>query len=88
VNALLAAAPGLKVLAASRAPLHIYGEHEYSVPPMEVPDLRSLALNSPHEAVGAVGPSVERLGRSRASQNGPRGCWALWMRRGSAASAH
>jgi predicted ATPase/class 3 adenylate cyclase len=34
---LLAAAPGLKVLATSRAPLHVYGEHEYAVPPLALP---------------------------------------------------
>ena len=31
---LLTAAPGLKVLATSRIPLHIYGEHEFPVPPL------------------------------------------------------
>jgi predicted ATPase/class 3 adenylate cyclase len=32
---LLAAAPGLKVLATSRAPLHLAAEHEYQVSPLE-----------------------------------------------------
>jgi predicted ATPase/DNA-binding SARP family transcriptional activator len=40
---LLAAADRLKVLATSRAPLHLYGEHEYVVPPMEVPHPQSLS---------------------------------------------
>jgi predicted ATPase len=35
---LLAAAPTLKVLATSRAPLRIRGEREFSVPPLPVPD--------------------------------------------------
>ncbi|TMK79440.1 MAG: adenylate/guanylate cyclase domain-containing protein [Actinobacteria bacterium] len=39
VSALLAAASNLKALVTSRAPLHLSGEHEYSVPPLAVPDL-------------------------------------------------
>ena len=37
VVALLAAAPGLVVLATSRRPLHVQGEHEFPVPVLEVP---------------------------------------------------
>src|SRR5919202_4575546 len=36
---LLRAAPALKVLASSRAPLHLSGEHEFAVPPLALPDL-------------------------------------------------
>jgi predicted ATPase/class 3 adenylate cyclase len=36
VAALLAAAPGLVVLATSRRPLHVLGEHELPVPPLEI----------------------------------------------------
>jgi predicted ATPase/class 3 adenylate cyclase len=39
VSALLVGAPNLKALVTSRAPLHLAGEHEYSVPPLAVPDL-------------------------------------------------
>ena len=34
---LLAAAPGLRVLATSRVPLSLSGEHEYRVPPLRCP---------------------------------------------------
>ena len=37
VASLLAAAPGLRVLATSRTPLRLRGEHEYPVPPLSVP---------------------------------------------------
>jgi predicted ATPase/class 3 adenylate cyclase/Tfp pilus assembly protein PilF len=39
VSELLGGAPGLKVLATSRAPLGLYGEHVYPVPPLALPDL-------------------------------------------------
>jgi class 3 adenylate cyclase len=38
VTELLSGAPNLKVLATSRIPLRLYGEHEYSVPPLALPD--------------------------------------------------
>jgi predicted ATPase len=38
VDEILAAAPGLKVLVTSRTVLHLYGEHEFNVPPLDVPD--------------------------------------------------
>jgi predicted ATPase len=38
VAALLAAAPGLVILATSRRPLHVLGEHELPVPPLAVPE--------------------------------------------------
>ena len=41
---LLAVAPGLRVVVTSRAVLHLRGEREFAVPPLEVPDLRRLAL--------------------------------------------
>jgi len=43
VAELLAAAPTLKLLATSRAPLHIYGEHEFPVPPLPLPNQRASA---------------------------------------------
>jgi predicted ATPase len=37
VDGLLASAPGLKILATSRAPLGLYGEQEFAVPPLKRP---------------------------------------------------
>ena len=42
VGVLLAAAPHVKVLATSRAPLSVYGERIYAVPPLALPDLQAL----------------------------------------------
>jgi predicted ATPase/DNA-binding SARP family transcriptional activator len=50
---LLAAAPGLKVLATSRRYLNLYGESEYAVPPLPVPGLQGL-------------PDLEALGGNEA----------------------
>jgi predicted ATPase/class 3 adenylate cyclase/Flp pilus assembly protein TadD len=55
VTELLAAAPGLKVLATSRAQLGLYGEHVFPVPPLTLPDLKrpiSLERLTQYEAVG------------------------------------
>jgi predicted ATPase len=41
VAELLAMAPNLKILVTSRAALHLYGEHEFPVPPLALPDSRS-----------------------------------------------
>jgi predicted ATPase/DNA-binding SARP family transcriptional activator len=38
LSRLLDGAPGLKILATSRSPLRVRGEHEYNVPPLGVPD--------------------------------------------------
>jgi predicted ATPase/DNA-binding CsgD family transcriptional regulator len=46
VSELLSAAPQLKVLATSREPLHLYGEQEYAVPPLELPDPEHLDLET------------------------------------------
>ena len=41
ITRLLAACPQLKILVTSRAPLHLRGEHEFPVPPLELPNLSS-----------------------------------------------
>jgi predicted ATPase/class 3 adenylate cyclase len=55
VTELLTAAPELKVLTTSRAPLGLYGEHEFPVPPLSMPDLKRpppLERLTQYEAVG------------------------------------
>jgi predicted ATPase/DNA-binding winged helix-turn-helix (wHTH) protein len=42
VAELLAMAPKLKIMVTSRAALHLYGEHEFPVPPLALPDPLSL----------------------------------------------
>src|SRR5262249_19248896 len=42
LSELLARAPGLRILATSRTPLHLSGEHELQVPPLQLPDLPDL----------------------------------------------
>jgi predicted ATPase len=54
VAELLAMAPNLKILVTSRAALHVYGEQEFPVPPLGLPDSRSmppLAILSQYPAV-------------------------------------
>src|ERR687894_2385677 len=72
----LLSAPRLKVLATSRIPLGVYGEHEYAVPPLAVPDpkrLPGLEALSQYEAVRLF---IERARAAKAdfavtSENAP-----------------
>src|SRR5215216_6214663 len=66
VTELLAAAPGLKVLATSRAPLGLYGEHEYAVPPLSVPDVRHLPDFKTLSQYEAVRLFIERAKAAKA----------------------
>ena len=43
VTDLLRGAPNLRILVTSRAALRVYGEHEYPVPPLPLPDLEQLS---------------------------------------------
>jgi predicted ATPase len=55
VERLLRAAPRLKMLVTSRAVLHRYGEHQFPVPPFDLPDLANLpglASLTRYEAIG------------------------------------
>lgn len=60
IGELLAAAPGLKVLVTSRAVLRLYGEHEFNVLPLEVPDLTVDADMADIARYSAVQLFVER----------------------------
>ncbi len=53
VAELLEASAGIKILVTTRARLHVYGEHEFPVPPLALPDLALL-------------PDVERLSQAPA----------------------
>ena len=60
VAELLAGCPRLKILATSRGPLHVYGEHEFPVPPLAVPDLDRPATIQALAEVPALALFVER----------------------------
>ena len=57
---LLSTAPKLKVVVTSQAPLHVYGEHESPVPPLELPELKSLPPVDALSRLPAVALFVER----------------------------
>src|SRR6202050_3332982 len=42
VAQMLTTSPKLKVVVTSQAPLHVYGEHEFPVPPLALPDPKSI----------------------------------------------
>ncbi len=60
VSELLAGAPGLGVLATSREALRLYGEREYPVPPLAVPELDATTDVRLASQYGAVALFVER----------------------------
>jgi predicted ATPase/class 3 adenylate cyclase len=60
VAELLARAPRISVLVSSRSPLRVYGEREYPVPPLALPDPRHLPELGPLSAFAAVQLFVER----------------------------
>lgn len=77
VGALLADAPGLKILITSRTSLHMYGEYQFSLPPLAIPDpdgLNSIADLEQYESVQlfldrarAVVPAFALTGENKAS---------------------
>jgi predicted ATPase len=60
VSQLLSAGPKLKVAVTSQAPLHVYGEHEFPVPPLALPDLKSIPPVDVLSRLPAVALFVER----------------------------
>jgi predicted ATPase len=60
VTSLLGAAPRLRVVATSRAPLRVHGEHEYPVPPLRIPDARHLPSLGQLSQFEGVGLFIER----------------------------
>jgi predicted ATPase/class 3 adenylate cyclase len=60
VREMLSGAPNLKVLVTSRKPLRLYGEHEYSVPPLALPDPERLPTVESLTRYEAVRLFVER----------------------------
>ncbi len=60
VGDLLAAAPGLKVLVTSRVVLHLYGETEFNVSPLDIPDSTAVSNTAQLEQYSAVQLFIER----------------------------
>ena len=60
VAELLAMGPHLKILVTSRAALHVYGEHEFPVPPLGMPDSRSMPPVAALSQYPAVALFVQR----------------------------
>ncbi|MGB7586123.1 MAG: protein kinase [Terriglobales bacterium] len=60
VAQMLTAGPRLKVVVTSQAPLHIYGEHEFPVPPLALPDPKSIPPLEVLSRLPAIALFVER----------------------------
>jgi predicted ATPase/DNA-binding CsgD family transcriptional regulator len=65
VAALLVACPQLKTLVTSRAVLHISGEHDFQVPPLDLPDLARLPSAEEIAQYEAVRLFVERAAAAK-----------------------
>jgi predicted ATPase/DNA-binding CsgD family transcriptional regulator len=65
VGALLERCPDLRVLATSRAPLALYGEHRYPVPPLGLPDGGAPATAGDARRAAAVALFVQRAAQVR-----------------------
>ena len=60
VGDLLTAAPRLKIIVTSRTILRVYGEQEYPVPPLALPDLTRLPTSEQLESYAAIALFVQR----------------------------
>src|SRR5450631_4647009 len=65
VAEILAADPNLKILVTSRAALHLYGEHEFPLPPLTLPDSRSMPSVEVLSQCPAVALFVQRATAAR-----------------------
>jgi len=65
VSELLATSPNLKILVTSRAALHVYGEHEFPVPPLALPDPRSVSRPEILSQYPAVALFVQRAAAAK-----------------------
>ena len=66
LSELLARAPGLRILATSRTPLRLSGEHELQVPPLQLPDLSNVPELEALSQFEAVALFVDRARAVRA----------------------
>jgi predicted ATPase len=60
ITQILTTSPKLKIAVTSQAPLHVYGEHEFPVPPLALPDLKSIPALEVLSRLPAVALFVER----------------------------
>ncbi len=65
VAELLARGPELKIVVTSRAALHVYGEHEFPVPPLGLPDARSLPGVEALSKYSAIALFVQRAAAAK-----------------------
>jgi predicted ATPase len=65
VAGILAAGPNLKILVTSRAALHLYGEHEFPLPPLTLPDSRSMPSVEVLSQCPAVALFLQRAAAAR-----------------------
>ena len=65
VAELLAIGPNLKIMVTSRAALHVYGEHEFPVPPLALPDSRSKPPVEDLSKYPAVALFLQRAGAAK-----------------------
>lgn len=60
LSLLLEACPHLKILVTSRASLHLHSEHEFPVPPLDLPDLTHLPTSEELSQIAAVALFLQR----------------------------
>jgi len=65
VAELLVMGPSLKILVTSRAPLHVYGEHEFPVPALAVPDAKAVPSVETLSQFPAIALFVQRAAAAR-----------------------